>query len=69
MALIIPIILMLKGVELLFSVNNHILLGSTGVGFVGAPGSHVKGPSAGTIIHELVIILVFGMQTEMKERG
>ena len=27
--------------------------GSPGVGFVGAPGSHVKGPSAGTIIHEL----------------
>ena len=27
--------------------------GSPGVGFVGAPWSHVKGPSAGTIIHEL----------------
>ena len=27
--------------------------GAAGVGFVGAPGSHVKGPSAGVIVHEL----------------
>jgi len=27
--------------------------GAAGVGYVGAPGSHVKGPSAGVIVHEL----------------
>ncbi|MBT5717200.1 MAG: hypothetical protein HOI70_09815, partial [Opitutae bacterium] len=27
--------------------------GAPGVGYVGAPGSHVQGPSAGTIVHEL----------------
>ena len=27
--------------------------GAPGVGYVGAPGSHVKGPNAGTIVHEL----------------